>query len=103
SATSVRHTEELRRKYDLHNLEVRQLAVERVGELGARFDLIVCAGVLHLPAEPAAGLAALREVLRPDGAMHLMVYAPHGRIGVYMLQEFCRRVGLRATAHATQE
>ncbi len=29
--------------------------------------------------------------------MHLMVYAPHGRTGVYMLQEFCRRVGIAAT------
>ena len=29
--------------------------------------------------------------------MHLMVYATYGRIGVYMLQEFCRRVGIHAT------
>ena len=47
--------------------------------------------------DPDAGLAALRDVLRPDGAMHLMVYAPHGRTGIYMLQEFCRRLGIRAT------
>jgi hypothetical protein len=47
--------------------------------------------------DPAAGLRALRGVLKPDGAMHLMVYAPYGRTGIYMLQEFCRRVGLRAT------
>ena len=29
--------------------------------------------------------------------MHLMVYAPYGRAGIYMLQEFCRRVGIGAT------
>ena len=29
--------------------------------------------------------------------MHLMVYAPYGRTGIYMLQEFCRRLGIRAT------
>jgi hypothetical protein len=29
--------------------------------------------------------------------MHLMVYAPYGRTGVYMLQDFCRRMGIRAT------
>jgi hypothetical protein len=29
--------------------------------------------------------------------MHLMVYAPYGRTGIYMLQEFCRRIGIRAT------
>jgi SAM-dependent methyltransferase len=97
SATSVRCTEELKRKYNLNNLQLRQLPVERVSELGTRFDQIVCTGVLHHLADPDAGLAALRDVLKPDGAMHLMVYAPYGRTGIYMLQEFCRRVGIRAT------
>ena len=32
-----------------------------------------------------------------------MVYAPHGRIGVYMLQEFCRRVGIAATDDGIRE
>jgi len=29
--------------------------------------------------------------------MHLMVYAPYGRAGIYMLQEFCRRADIHAT------
>jgi SAM-dependent methyltransferase len=97
SATSVRCTEELKRKYDLTNLQVYQLPIDRVAELGTTFDQIVCTGVLHHLADPDAGLAALRSVLKPEGAMHLMVYAPYGRTGIYMLQEFCRRVGIRAT------
>ena len=28
--------------------------------------------------------------------MHLMVYAPYGRAGIYMLQEFCRGIGIQA-------
>ena len=67
SAESLRHTEALARKYHLANLEVRQLPVERVGELGQRFDKIVCTGVLHHLPDPDAGLRALREVLEPDG------------------------------------
>jgi SAM-dependent methyltransferase len=97
SATSVRCTEELKRKHHLNNLELHPLPVERVRELETNFDQIVCTGVLHHLADPNAGLAALREVLKPAGAMHLMVYAPYGRTGIYMLQEFCRRVGIRAT------
>jgi 2-polyprenyl-3-methyl-5-hydroxy-6-metoxy-1,4-benzoquinol methylase len=97
SATSVRCTEELKRRYNLSNLHLHQLPVERAAELGASFDQIVCTGVLHHLADPDAGLAALRDVLNPDGAMHLMVYAPYGRSGIYMLQEFCRRVGIGAT------
>jgi SAM-dependent methyltransferase len=97
SETSVRRTEELKQKYNLKNLEVHQLAIEQVNDLGMSFDQIVCTGVLHHLADPDVGLSALRSVLKPDGAMHLMVYAPYGRTGIYMLQEFCRRIGIRAT------
>jgi len=97
SATSVRCTEELKRKYGLHNLQVHQIPVEHVYELDAVFDRIVCTGVLHHLADPEAGLRALRDVLEPDGALNLMVYAPYGRAGIYMMQEFCRRVGIQAT------
>jgi len=97
SATSVRRTEELKGKYNLKNLQVHRLSVERVSDLGMSFDQVVCTGVLHHLADPDAGLSALRSVLKPDGAMQLMVYAPYGRAGIYMLQEFCRRIGIRAT------
>jgi len=97
SATSVRCTEELKRKHNLKNLRVYQLPIERVSELETMFDQIVCTGVLHHLADPDAGLRALRGLLKPDGAMHLMVYAPYGRTGIYMLQEFCRRTGIHAT------
>jgi SAM-dependent methyltransferase len=65
--------------------------------LDQRFDLIVCTGVLHHLVDPDAGLRALRSVLRSEGAMYLMVYAPCGRTGVYMLQEYCRRLGIGAS------
>jgi hypothetical protein len=74
-----------------------------VGELGVTFDQIVCTGVLHHLPEPDAGLQALREVLAPGGAMHLMLYAPYGRTGVYMLQDFCRRLGIEATENGIRE
>jgi SAM-dependent methyltransferase len=97
SQTSVHHTQALKREYGLTNLEVHQLPIERVGELGLRFDKIVCTGVLHHLPDPEAGLRALREALEPDGALHLMLYAAYGRAGVYMLQEYCRRLGIGHT------
>jgi SAM-dependent methyltransferase len=97
SATSVTCTEQLKRSYQLENLQVHQLSIERAGELKTTFDLIVCTGVLHHLSDPDAGLRALRTVLEPDGAMHLMVYAPYGRAGIYMMQNFCRQIGIPAT------
>ena len=51
------------------------------------FDYIDCCGVLHHLPDPQAGLQALLSVLAPGGGLGLMVYAPHGRTGVYMVQD----------------
>ncbi len=97
SETSLRHTRNLQRKYRLRNLDLHRLAIEQVGELGQLFDQIVCTGVLHHLPDPDVGLRALRSVLRPDGAMQVMVYATYGRAGIYMMREYCRLLGVSAT------
>lgn len=56
------------------------------------FDYIDCCGVLHHLPDPASGLRALVSVLAPGGGLGLMVYAPHGRTGVYMAQDALRRL-----------
>src|SRR5271170_8447630 len=97
STTSIQRTEQLKRKYQLDNLEVRQLAVERAAELGQGFEHVVCTGVLHHLPDPDAGLRALHDVLEPTGALNVIVYAPYGRAGVYMLQDYCRRLSVGGT------
>jgi SAM-dependent methyltransferase len=103
SPVSVRHTEALRRRHQIANLQVRQLGIEQAAELGMEFDKIVCTGVLHHLPDPDRGLRALYQVLRPDGVMHLMVYAPYGRAGIYLVQEYCRRLGLGNSAPEVTE
>lgn len=97
SSASLEHEQRLARRHGLTNLELRELPIERVTELGERFDEIVCTGVLHHLADPELGLARLAGVLKADGALHLMVYARYGRTGVEMMSEYARRLGLSAS------
>lgn len=50
------------------------------------FDYVDCTGVLHHLPDPQAGFDALAAALAPEGGLGAMVYAPHGRAGVYPLQ-----------------
>jgi SAM-dependent methyltransferase len=97
SETSLSHTRNLQQRYGLRNLDLHRLAIEQAGELGQTFDQIVCTGVLHHLPDPDIGLRALRNVLDHNGAMQVMVYAAYGRAGIYMMQEYCRLIGVNAT------
>ncbi|WP_338664417.1 class I SAM-dependent methyltransferase [Pararoseomonas sp. SCSIO 73927] len=66
------------------------------------FDYVDCCGVLHHLPDPDAGLRNLAGVLNPGGGMGIMVYAPHGRTGVYMLQEAMRRIAPPTEAPAAR-
>jgi SAM-dependent methyltransferase len=94
SETSLRHTRDLQRKHDIQNLQLHRLPIERIGDLGETFDQIVCTGVLHHLSDPDIGLLSLRDVLARDGAMHIMVYAPYGRAGITIMQDYCRLLGI---------
>jgi SAM-dependent methyltransferase len=59
---------------DFHLLDIR-----RVGELGEKFDLIFCSGVLHHLDDPVEGWEALIDVLKDGGLMRIMLYSEAGR------------------------
>lgn len=69
----------------------REQGVEVVGQQGdlsslldvtgpAAADLVLCHGVLEIVDDPAAALAALREVLRPGGTLSLLVAQRHAAV-----------------------
>lgn len=77
----------------LGNIQWIQGSLLDAGKLDiGKFDYVNCSGVLHHLESPVDGLNALKSVLKPDGAMGIMVYGKYGRTGVYQMQELMRLV-----------
>lgn len=93
SEASLHATRSAASRHGLANLALKRLAVEDAPKLDQAFDLVVSTGVIHHLPDPAAGLKALRAVLRPEGRCYLMLYAPHGRDAIYYLQELLAAMG----------
>ena len=65
--------------------------IEGMPKLGiGRFDFSQCSGVLHHLKSPLIGLNILKDVLKDEGGMDIMVYAQLGRTGVYQMQELLK-------------
>ena len=94
SDASLDHQRRLIRSHGLDNLALHLLSIERIDELGRDSDLVISTGVLHHMADPTVGMAALGRCLRPDGVLAVMLYARYGRLGVAMLQDAFRDLGL---------
>ena len=93
SEASLAHSNRLRERHSLTNLELRRMSLLDADALNSSFDLIICTGVLHHLPDPDAGLKALADVLDPSGSMAIMLYGKTGRAGVYLLQDILRRLG----------
>ena len=75
----------------LTNVEFHRGRIEDVSrEALGSFDYIQSIGVLHHIADPELGLQKLAALLRPEGGMGILLYAPHGRRGNYQLQDMAK-------------
>ena len=69
SDAALAHERVLKDKHQLANLETLKLPVEAAARLGHQFDLVIATGVLHHLVDPVAGLKALGDCLKRDGAV----------------------------------
>ncbi len=93
SGASLDIARERAKARNLDNIEWHHGSILDIASLDlAPFDLISCTGVLHHLPEPERGLAALRSILAPEGAMSLMLYGRMGRLSIYAGQELMRLV-----------
>lgn len=77
SEASLRASAALATRLGIENLrhEPRDILTLAPGELGGPFDFIVSFGVIHHLVDPPEGLRRLRALLKPNGALLLMVYS----------------------------
>lgn len=94
SQPSLDHQQYLKDKHGLFNLELNLLPIEELPSLKRDFDLVISTGVLHHMADPQVGMNAVASCLRPDGVAAIMLYAKYGRVGLELVQQFFRDLGL---------
>ena len=93
SEASLAITRERAAARGLENITLIQGRLEDLPTLGLDpFDYAVSNGVLHHLPSPAQGLAAIRDVLKPGGGAHIMVYGQHWRTATYQLQTLFRLI-----------
>jgi SAM-dependent methyltransferase/predicted negative regulator of RcsB-dependent stress response len=93
SRTSLAYARRKATELGTANLEFGQADILKLGGIGRSFDVIESFGVLHHLRDPAAGLAQLVSLLRPNGYMMLGLYSEVGRRDVVAARTLIARHG----------
>jgi len=98
SLASLGYAARKSRELGCRNLELAQADLLRLAELGRRFDVIECSGVLHHLADPFAGWRALLSQLRPGGFMMVGLYSEIARAPIVAARAFIAERGYGSAA-----
>jgi ubiquinone/menaquinone biosynthesis C-methylase UbiE len=98
SEESVKLARQRLKHHGFTNTEFHVLRIEELPSLGMKFDYINCDEVLYLLPDPAAGLAAMKAVLQPDGLIRANLHSAYQRANFFRAQELFRFMGLMDSA-----
>lgn len=98
-AYAVRKT----RETGIANVSFAQADILKIGTIARRFDVIESFGVLHHLGDPAAGLAQLVKLLKPQGYMMLGLYSEIGRRDVVAARGLIARRGYPDTPDGVRQ
>lgn len=87
SATSLAYAEQMAERYGIHNIRFLQGDILQLNDLGQRFHIIECSGVLHHMADPLLGWQRLATLLVPQGLMKIGLYSTRARQEVKRYRE----------------
>jgi len=93
---SLRLGDAFRRAHGLSRVRFLQMNLFRPCLKPARFDVVLCNGVLHHTSDPHGGFKSLVPLVRPGGHIVVGLYNTYGRLGSDLRRGFFRLSGGRA-------
>ncbi len=91
------------RQLGTSNLRFQQADLLELAGLGAAFDWIVCAGVLHHLEDPGRGLRALVARLARGGVLRVALYSTIGRRAITAARAWAARAGFAGNRAGIQQ
>jgi tetratricopeptide (TPR) repeat protein/2-polyprenyl-3-methyl-5-hydroxy-6-metoxy-1,4-benzoquinol methylase len=95
SSASLAYAVRKTRQRGFDNIEYGIADILNLGDLGEKFDVILCTGVLHHMDDPMAGWRILNGLLKPGGFMHVGLYSDIARRSVVRAREFIAEKGFK--------
>lgn len=92
---SLRLAERFREANGLSNATFAQMNLFRLPLQPARFDVVICTGVLHHTADPHRGFMEILRFVRPGGHVLVGLYNRYGRRRTRLRRGWARLVGER--------
>lgn len=89
SVKSLQSCADVAESLGISNLELRQESINHA-PYEDEFDYIICTGVIHHNADPAAALSKLAAALKRTGILELMVYNRYHRVATSAFQRAIR-------------
>ncbi len=97
SFSSLSYAKRKTAEMGFENITFKQGDLLKVEKLDQKFDLIACGGVLHHMDSPKDGLRALRDILKPGGAMRIALYSEIARKDIVLVQNWVEENNYEAT------
>ena len=97
STTSLAYGIRKARELGIENIHFMHADILEVANLPGSFDIVSSCGVLHHMKDPAAGLQALFQKLKPEGLMKLALYSTKARRGLLDVQNYIKEHNIPAT------
>lgn len=94
SSRSLAYAQAKAAEYGLKNIRFAQADILQLAQWPQRFDVILSAGVLHHMHDTLHAWRILRDLLEPQGAMHVALYSRLARTGVNAVREAIAGAGL---------